>query len=192
MLSTRGGTRRRPIQLRRGRRDTGIVLICYFRVASGRPPAEPGHDLIGDRPQRVGPVLGGGLARVTGPEQDHLVPLPGGLAAEVHHELVHAHGAAYRPAPSPHEHLGHAERAARDAVRVAERHQPERAGAGAAGDVPVAVRDPGASRAGRRAAWTARTRRRPSAPGRTRSAAASAWLACWPGAALRDWHLPAP
>ncbi len=48
------------------------MLICYSRVASGRPPAEPGHDLIGDRPQGVGPVLGRGLARVAGPEQHDL------------------------------------------------------------------------------------------------------------------------
>src|SRR5262249_40229911 len=89
------------MQLRGGRRDTGIVLICYSRVASGRPAAEPGHDLIGDRSQRVGPVLGGGLARVAGPEQHDLVPLLGGLRPEVHHELVHAHRPRRPPAPSP-------------------------------------------------------------------------------------------
>src|SRR5439155_11598353 len=86
-----GGCRNAPRYLG-ARTGPGIPAVCYSRVASGGPPAEPDHDLIGDRAEGVRPVLGGGLARVTGPEQHHLVPLLGGLLAEVHDELVHAHG----------------------------------------------------------------------------------------------------
>src|SRR5215470_619197 len=112
----------RALPLCGGCRNT-IALMCYSRVASGRPPAESGHDLIGDRPEGVGPFLGGRLARVAGPEQDDLVPLQGGLAPEIHDELVHAHGAGDLPAPPPHVHFRPPKRVARDAFRVAQRHQ---------------------------------------------------------------------
>src|SRR5215475_1051272 len=94
----------------------GIVLICYSNLASGGPAAETGHDLVRDRAQGVGPVLGGGFARIADAEQHDLVSHPRGLVPEIHDELVHAHGAGDRPAPATDVHFGEPERTARDAL----------------------------------------------------------------------------
>src|SRR5262249_7036276 len=111
-------------------------------VASPEPAAEPGSDLVRDRARRLGPVLRGRLTRITGPEQHHFIAFGHGLAAEIHHEMVHAHRAGDPPAPPPRLHLGRPGRAARHPLRVSHRNHPE--GRGPAGDVAMAVRHPGA------------------------------------------------
>src|SRR5579875_1410867 len=113
---------------------------CYSTVTSGCPAAERDGDLVGDRPQRVRPLLDGRLAGVTGAEKYHLVAGRGGSVAEVEHELVHAHRARDGPAAPAGEHLRAPGRGAGQALRVAHRHQAERAGR--RGDVPVPVGHP--------------------------------------------------
>src|SRR5215472_14896405 len=128
--------RRSTSQTSRGcPRHARNAALCYSRVASRETAAEPGGDLIADGVQGVGPVLRGRLAVVTGPEQQHLVAFRGGLGPEVHHELVHGHGAGDEPAPPPGVDLDQAGGVPRYALRIAERNQAQRALA--AGQVPV-------------------------------------------------------
>src|SRR5215218_10156061 len=47
------------------------------------PAAHPGHDLVGDRAARLGPLLRGGLALVPRPEERHRGTRLGPVAAEV-------------------------------------------------------------------------------------------------------------
>src|SRR5262252_145023 len=116
------------------------AALCYPRVASGEPAAEPGGDLVGNRAQRVRPVLRGGLTGVTGAEQQHLVAFRRGTGPEVHDELVHGHGPGDEPPPAPGVHLHQAGRVPGHAFGVAQRDQAQRALA--AGEVPVAVGHP--------------------------------------------------
>src|SRR5450755_452048 len=72
----------------------------YPTVASRDVAREPGHDLIGDRPQRIRPFLRGRLPRVAGPEDDDLVARLGRPVTEIDDGLVHVHRAGDRvPAP---------------------------------------------------------------------------------------------
>src|SRR5262245_37153017 len=95
--------RRRPLTCHAFRgcpRHARKAALCYSQVASGQPAAEPGGDLVGDRAQRVRPVLRGGLAGVAGAEQQHLVTFDRGLGPEVHDELVHGHRPGDEPPPA--------------------------------------------------------------------------------------------
>src|SRR4029450_12208079 len=71
--------------------------------AAGSPPsdiasgdagaAETGHNLVVDGAGGAGPVVGGRVARVARPEQDHLVAFGDCGVAHIHDELVHADAA---------------------------------------------------------------------------------------------------
>ena len=92
----------------------------------GHPGADPRDDLVGDRAERLGPVVGGRLAPVPRTEEHDLVALAHRVVADVEDELVHAHGARDGPATTGDEHRPDVRRRARDPVGVAERHERER------------------------------------------------------------------
>src|SRR5262249_5508956 len=94
---------------------------CYPRVASWNLTRKPRDDLVADRAERLGPLLRRRLARVAGPEQDHLVARLGGQVAQVDDRVVHVDGPGDREPPAAHEHLGGARRDPRDALVVAQR-----------------------------------------------------------------------
>src|SRR5690606_9782145 len=94
-------------------------------VDARHPPADAGDDLVGDRVQGVRPVLGGGFAVVAGAEQDCTVAGGDRVVADVHHELVHAHGSGDGAAAACHEHGGAVGCGARHPVAVAEGYQGE-------------------------------------------------------------------
>ena len=128
-----------------GRRGS-VRGVCYSRVASGHPAAEPRHDVIGQRAERVGPLLGGRLARIARPEQHHLVardhaarrrsrPRSGSCTRVP--EIVHRFPAGL--------HLRGISGVPRNPLRVPERHQSQ--GGVGAGRVAVPVGHGGAGRA---------------------------------------------
>ena len=100
--------------------------------------------LVGDGAEGLAPLLGGGLAVVPRAEQHDFLAGRHRLVAEVDDELIHAHRARDGPPAAARGHQRPSGRRARHAVRVAERHQPERGLA--VGDVPVAVGHAGAGR----------------------------------------------
>src|SRR5882672_814776 len=81
-------------------RGTGDVSSLTV-VLPGHPgPPDPGHDLVVDRADRGGPVVGGRLAMVTRTEQDRLVAGPDRIVPAVQHDLIHAHPAGNGPVPA--------------------------------------------------------------------------------------------
>src|ERR1700722_1458078 len=117
-----------------------ILPGCYPGVAPRNLAGEPGHDLVGQGAEGVGPLLRGGLARVAGPEQDHLVVGLGGQVADVDHHVVHVDGAGDGEPPAAHLHLRGAGGEPGHALVVAERDHAQ--GGRAPGDVAGPVGHP--------------------------------------------------
>ena len=94
-------------------------------VPADQPAADAGHDLVADRVDGVRPVLGRGLAEVTGPEEDDLGPGRRQLAVQVDDELVHAHAAADRSLGVADPDVGGVAGGPRHALAVAGRHDAD-------------------------------------------------------------------
>src|SRR5215469_743531 len=72
----------------------GVILgCCYSRVSSRHLTRKPRHDLVGQGPEQVSPLLRSRLAPVARPEQYDLVPFLGGLVTKLEDDLVHVDGA---------------------------------------------------------------------------------------------------
>ena len=70
------------------------------------PRADGAHDLVGDRAQPGGPLVGGDALVALVAQQDDLVAgAHGGVGAAVDHELVHGDDADHRPALAADQHL---------------------------------------------------------------------------------------
>ena len=155
-----------------------------------RAPCTPGDDLVVDRVELVGPVLGGRLARSPGPNRTTSSPTARTVVvAAVDDDLVHADPPDDRPqhAAEQHPHAAAAVEGARHAVGVpdgdqGERGLPRRRPGVAVGDAlarrhPLGQRDAGAQRHRRAQRALAapggragRARRRRCPAGRGRSA----------------------
>src|SRR5262245_19416945 len=66
---------------------------------------DPAHDLVPDRPQPFGPVLGADDVLPLAADQDDLVPDRNATVTDVHHQLIHGHDTDDRAAPAPDQHL---------------------------------------------------------------------------------------
>ena len=112
--------------------------VVLTMVSSSRSAVEaatdPGHDLVGDRPARLGPLLGGGLAVVTRTEEGDRCAGLGQVAAQVDDDLVHADAAPDGAAYAVDRHLEHVAAVAGYAVAVPGRDETDGRGL---------VRDPG-------------------------------------------------
>src|SRR5206468_2797185 len=103
------------LRSRRRSRDEPVVEAGY---PGG---AEPGDDLVVDRVDRGGPVVGGGLAVVARAEDHRHVALAHLVVAAVQHDLVHADPAGDPADPAGEQHRADAGGMPGDAVGVAER-----------------------------------------------------------------------
>src|ERR1700756_3197669 len=105
---------------------------------------DPGHDLIGNRAERLAPLLGGRFPVIPRSEEHDLVPLRRWLITEVDDQLVHADCARDRPPATPRENKRQITCAARYPVRVTKWHESE--GRLPRRGVPVPVRPAGPRR----------------------------------------------
>src|SRR5215469_3536773 len=102
---------------------------CYSTVTSWDLPGKPRDDLVGDRAERLGPLLGRRLAAVAVAEQHDFVPDLGRAGAEIKDDVVLVDGPGDLDSPPSGEHEpGRIGSLTRDALVVAEREQPERRG----------------------------------------------------------------
>src|ERR1051326_5060582 len=87
-----------PLRTRaRPARSTRVLCVGHGRLvvidAGDAGGTHARDDLVVDRAHRVGPVIGGRLAAVTGAEQGRDVPGADVVVAAVQHDLIHAHPA---------------------------------------------------------------------------------------------------
>src|SRR5437879_4976894 len=67
-------------------RTPGISVID---MDARHPRADPGHDLVGDRADALGPLVGRDPLAPLHPDQHHLVATGDGVGSAIDHELVH-------------------------------------------------------------------------------------------------------
>ena len=120
-------------------RTRRVVLTLNSLVAPLEAATDPGDDLVGDRPARVGPVLRGGLPVVTRAEEGDGRADRRQVAAEVDHDLVHADAPADRTPYAVDGDLEHVAAVTGHAVAVPGGHETH--GRRLVGDPVVAVRD---------------------------------------------------
>src|SRR5690606_8099266 len=90
-------------------------------VAARDAGIEAGQDLVGDGAGGPGDLFHPDRVVATGPDQHHLVLVPGAVAADVDHELVHADPPGDAVAAAMDEDLAARGQRARPAVAVADR-----------------------------------------------------------------------
>ena len=110
--------------------DAALHDAAAPAIGARHARADPRHDLVVDRADRIGPVLRARFAAASRPEQHGLVALGDRQVADVHDELVHAHPAADREALPVDRDRADVGRVPRDPVGVAERDERERGVAG--------------------------------------------------------------
>src|SRR5690606_16525716 len=81
------------------------------------------QDLVGNRAGAARDLLHGDPCPVLRADQYHLVLVEGAVAADVDHELVHAHAPRHPMAPATDQHLPAGGQRARPAVAIADRHR---------------------------------------------------------------------
>src|SRR3990170_7242188 len=91
-------------------------------VLPGHALADRGHNLVADRAQMPGELLGGDALGPLGAEQHDLLARRDLGVAAVHEQLVHRHGPGDPVPPASYERLGAAAERARIAVPVPDRH----------------------------------------------------------------------
>src|SRR5580704_6854041 len=121
-----------------------ILGRCYSRVSSRHLTRKPRDDLVRKRAKQVSPLLRRRLTAIAWAEQHDLVASLRWLVAQLENDLVHIDRSRDLEPPTAQEYPALIGRVPRDALVVAERHQPERHVA--IGDVPVRVGHAGVRR----------------------------------------------